>query len=391
MQGPMPMLIQDARIISPSRTIERGWLLIEHDRIAALSPGDPPEICAAEIFRADGLTLLPGFIDIHTHGGMGCDVMQGDSNALQEMARYFASGGVTAYLATTWTDTREKINRALEAVAETMRLPAAGAKLLGAHLEGPFLNPSRAGAQFGGFIRRAGRDEALPWLNLEVIRLLALAPEFEENHWLIEEAVARDVTVSVAHSDATFDQMRCAAEMGISHATHVFNAMSPLHHREPGTVGAVLSLEHISCELICDLVHVHPAAIRILWRCKGPEKVVLVTDSVKVAGLADGRYRFSHQDLELIKGTVRLVEDGTLAGSTLTMNAALKNLMAVTGEPLDKVWQTTSLNPARVINVDDRKGSIVVGKDGDLVLLDDNLDVHLTLAEGRVVYSPAQS
>lgn len=383
------LLITDARIIVPGRTLERGWLLAEDGCIAAFALGDPPEFSDGEIIGGDGLTLLPGFIDLHAHGGNGFDVMQGNVEALQGMAQFFAAGGVTSFLATTWTDTGANITRALEAVAEAMRAPTSGATLLGAHLEGPFLNPKRCGAQHNSLIRLADPAEAVPWLDLDVVRLLALAPEYEGNHWLIREAVKRGITVSVAHSNATYCQMTTAVDMGLSHATHSFNAMSPLHHREPGVVGALLSMDFISCELICDLLHVRPAAILVLWRCKPRDKLLLVTDSVKLAGMRDGVYHFSHQDVEMKDGAVRIIADGTLAGTTLKMNAGLRNLMRVTGAPLEDLWQTTSLNPARAVNIADSKGSIEIGKDADLVLVDDALNVHLTVAQGEIVHQAA--
>ena len=383
------LLIKNARVVLPGRTLERGWLLAEDGIIAAFEYGDPPDYSDAEVIRGEGLTLLPGFIDLHAHGGNGFDVMEGNAEALHGMARFFAAGGVTSFLATTWTDTGANITRALKAVADVMNSPAGGAQLLGAHLEGPFLNPKRCGAQHSSLIRRADPAEARPWLEMNVIRLLALAPEYEGNHWLITESAKRGVTVSVAHSDATYGQMTAAADMGLSHATHSFNAMSPLHHREPGVVGALLSIDSISCELICDLLHVHPAAIDVLWRCKPRDKLVLVTDSVKIAGLPDGSYHFSHQDVEMKDGAVRIVADGTLAGTTLKMNVALRNLMQVTGAPLEELWQTASLNPARAINIADRKGTIEIGKDADLVMVDDALNVHLTIAQGSIAHRAA--
>lgn len=384
------LLIKDARIIVPGRTLERGWLFAEDGSIAAFASGDPPEFGDGEIIGSDELTLLPGFIDLHAHGGNGFDVMQGNVEALRGMAQFFAAAGVTSFLATTWTDTGANITLALEAVVEAMNSPICGAALLGAHLEGPFLNPKRCGAQHSSLLRRADPAEAVPWLDLGVIRLLALAPEYEGNHWLLKEAVKRGITVSVAHSNATYCQMAVAVELGLSHATHSFNAMSPLHHREPGVVGALLSMDSVSCELICDLLHVHPAAIDVLWRCKPRDKLVLVSDSVKIAGLQDGAYRFSHQDVEMKDGVVRIIADGTLAGTTLKMNVALRNLMQVTGAPLEDLWQTASLNPARAINVDHSKGSIEIGKDADLVLVDDALNVHLTIAQGKIVHRVAE-
>lgn len=382
-----PIIIKNARIVAETNIYDRGWLRVEKGKIAVIAPGASPEPPEAKIIDADGGTLLPGFIDIHAHGGGGFDVMDGDVDSLAGMARFFARGGVTAFLATTWTDSSERIQHALQAVAGAPDAPVAGARLLGAHLEGPYLNAQKCGAQHSAYIRRAEPEEALPWLDLNVIRLVSLAPEYRQNRWLIREAVSRELVVSVAHSNASFDQVRLARDLGLSHATHAFNAMSPLHHREPGVVGAVLSLDGINCELICDLEHVHPAAIEILWRCKGVDRLILITDSVKIAGMPDGRYQFSHQEVEMKDGSVRIRADGTLAGTTLTMNAALRNLMSVTKLPVEALWPTASLNAARAIGIADRTGAIAVGKDADLVMVDENLNVELTVVEGRIVYA----
>ena len=381
-----PLLFKNARIITPTVTYERGWLLARDGKIAAFAPYSAPNIDGVDVINAEGLTLLPGFIDIHVHGGNGYDVMDGTVDSLQGMAQYFATTGVTSFLATTWTDSPENTLSALSAIRDAQGTQAYGATILGAHLEGPFLNAEKCGAQHSKYIRRAKHDEAMQFLDLDVIRLLALAPEFKQNQWLITESVKRGITVSVAHSSAKYDAIRFATTLGLSHATHTYNAMTPLNHREPGVVGAVLTLDTISCELIADLVHVHPAAINLVWRAKGADKVILITDCVKLAGLPDGEYHFSHQSVKMINGTVRIQKDGTLAGTTLKMNEALRNFMTATDEPLENVWQTTSQNPARAIHVSNRKGTITIGKDADLILVDDDINVYLTVVEGRVVY-----
>ena len=381
-----PLLFKNARIITPTLTYERGWLLARDGKIAAFAPYNAPSFEGVEVINAEGLTLLPGFIDIHVHGGNGYDVMDASIDSLQGMAQYFATSGVTSFLATTWSDTPENTLNALTTIRDAQGSQAYGATLLGAHLEGPYLNADKCGAQHSDHIRRANHDEALQLLDLDVIRLLALAPEFKQNQWLITESVKRGITVSVAHSSAKYDAVRFAATLGLSHATHTYNAMTPLNHREPGVVGAILTSDTISCELIADLIHVHPAAINLVWRTKGADKVILITDGVKLAGLPDGDYHFSHQDVKMIDGTVRTQKDGTLAGTTLTMNRALRNFMTATSEPLENVWQTASQNPARAINVSDHKGTITIGKDADLVLVDEDINVYLTVVEGRVVY-----
>ncbi len=379
------ILIKNARMMTPTAVVAPGWLVSEGRKIRLMGAGAAPDMAGAEVIDAQGLTLLPGFIDVHVHGAVGYDTMDASPTGLRCMSQFYAQHGVTAFLPTTWTDTRERITNALETVAELQGPQPDGATILGAHLEGPYLNPAKCGAQKLECIRRAGPSEVKAFLDLDVIRLLALAPEYDENHWLIEECVRRGITVSVAHTGATYQHIVEAVRLGLTHATHTFNAMTPLGHRDPGVVGAVLSLPEVRCELIADMIHVHPAVIRVLFAAKGRDGVVLITDAVRPAGLPEGEYMIDDRPVVLKDGAVRL-PDGTLAGSSLTMDAALRNFMQATGQPLDVVWPASSLNAARAVQVADRKGSLEVGKDADLVLVDADIQVCLTVAEGRIVY-----
>jgi len=382
----MRKLIDNARVITATGMWERGWLLVDESKIAAMGAGAAPSFELVEHIDAEGLILLPGFIDVHVHGGMGYETMDATPDAMRAMATFYARHGVTGYLPTTWTESHEKIMRTLEVVAEMQGPQPAGATILGLHLEGPYLDVAKRGAQLESQVRRAGRDEALAFLNMDVMRLISLAPEYEENGWLIDECRRRGITVSAAHTSATHEQMQAAIDRGISHATHTFNAMIGVHHRKPGGAGALLTRPEVFCELIADTIHVHPTVMQILYACKGAERVVLITDAVRVAGFEDGEYQKDDNRRVVVKdGAVRL-PDGTLSGSTLTMNRALRNFMQATGEPLAKIWQASSLNAARSIHVSDHKGSLEVGKDADLILVDDDINVHLTIAEGRTVY-----
>lgn len=372
-------------MITPTAVLARGWLYAQEGKIRLMGGAAVPRIPADETVDANGLTLLPGFIDVHVHGGVGREVMDASPDGLRALAEFYAQWGVTSFLATTWTESRERIMAALEVVAELQGPQPRGATILGAHLEGPYLNVEKSGAQNKGHFRTADRDEALAYLDLNVIRLLSVAPEFEENHWLIEECVRRGVAVSAAHTSATYDQVRQAVAMGLTHATHTYNAMSGLTHREPGTVGAALTSPEIYCELIADNIHVHPAAMHLMYMATGPERVILVTDAVRGAGLPEGEHRLDERTVSIRDGAVRL-PDGTLAGSTLTMDRALHNFMHATGQPLETIWKASSLNAARSIHISDHKGSLEVGKDADFVLVDDRITVYLTVAEGRVVY-----
>ena len=383
------LLIHNARLFTPDRAGLMGWLLIEHGLIRAIGFGNTPDFShetSLQLIDAQGDNLLPGFIDLHVHGAMGHEVMDASPSGLEEMARYYASHGVTSFLATTWTASRSSIMNALQLVEEMQGQIQGGATLLGWHLEGPYLNPARCGAQDVNFIRRAERDEALEFLETGVIRLLALAPEYDQNLWLIEECVRRSITVSAAHTAANYEQMQKAVEHGITHLTHSYNAMLGLGHRELGTIGAGMMLPQIHCELIADNIHVHPAAQKILVEVKGASGVILVTDAIRAAGLPEGEYILDERSIHIQDGAVRL-PDGTLAGSVLTMERALQNLCAATGRSLDEMWMTSSLNAARAIGVSSQKGSLEVGKDADLVLLDESFNVKLTVVKGEIVFS----
>lgn len=371
--------------MTPTAHVPRGWLLARDGVIAALGYGDPPDGIDAERIDGAGKTLLPGFVDIHVHGAAGCEAMDATPEALRAMAQFYAAHGVTSFLATTWTDSRPRVQAALEAIAAAQGQQPDGATLIGAHVEGPYLNPARCGAQSTTYIRRAERDEALAFLDTGVVRLMALASEFPENHWLIRECVRRGITVSAAHTAATYEQMREAVAMGLTQTTHTGNAMTGLHHREPGTLGAALTLPEINAELIADNIHIHPAVMKLIYLAKGANSVILITDAIRGAGMPDGDYPIDDRTITIQDGIARL-PDGTLAGSTLTMDRALKNFIAATGTPLADIWQTSSLNAACAVGVSARKGSLEQGKDADLVLVDADINVALTVAEGRVVY-----
>src|SRR5690606_6873814 len=221
-----PLLIVNAEIITPTAHWQRGWLLCQDGRIDRMSDGDPPTFDGIQTIDAAGLTLLPGFIDVHVHGGVGHEVMDAQPETLSHLAKFYAEHGCTSFLATTWTDTRERIRAALQNVAQHIGAQPNGATVLGAHLEGPYLNPEKCGAQNAEHIRRAQRDEALEFLDIGVIRLLALAPEYDENHWLIRECVRRGITISAAHTSATYDQIHAVVAMGLKQTTHTYNAMT---------------------------------------------------------------------------------------------------------------------------------------------------------------------
>lgn len=384
MAGPSPLLFAGARVCAPDGVWSPGWLLTGGGRIEALGPGEPPPVSGVGVVDARDLSLLPGFIDLHVHGGAGAEAMDADGDGLRRMARFHAAHGVTAILPTTWTASQAATRAALEAIAAATGPVDGGATILGAHLEGPWINPTRCGAQDARSIRPPDLSEARRLLDTGVVRLVVLAPELPGSAAVIEECRARGVAVAAGHTEAGFEDMVEAVRRGVRHVTHTYNAMAGFGHREPGTVGAALALPELRCELIADGLHVHPAAMAVLARAKGPDGVVLVSDATRAAGLPEGPIDLGGREALHRGGAVRLA-DGRLAGSVLTLDVALRTFARASGWGWADRWRAASGNAAAALGLMG-KGSLVPGGDADLVLLDSDGVVRLTVVEGRIVF-----
>jgi N-acetylglucosamine-6-phosphate deacetylase len=378
------MLIYNATLCLAEGARPGGWLRIAEGRIANMGWGEPPAV-GAEKVDAGGLWLAPGLVDLHAHGALGYDTMDATPEALRHMARFYAAHGVTSFLATTMSDPSERILAALRNVADVMAQGTQGAELLGAHVEGPYLDVERRGCQDAAQIRDATAAEYEPYFDTGVVRLLTLAPEIPANEALMGYAVERGVPVAAGHTRATYEQMERAVAMGLSQVTHLYNGMEPLHHREPGAVGAALALESLRCQLIADLIHVHPAVLRLTMRAKGLDGVLLVTDAMSGTGMPDGTYSLGGLAVTVRQGVARIAS-GALAGSTLTLERAVRHMMAAADLTLPQALRLASLNPARALGLDGRKGRLAVGYDADLILCDPHVNIHLTLVGGQVVY-----
>ena len=378
--------IERGTVITPWRTLPGATVLVEGTQIKEIQEASHSiPLPGTRRIDATGCYVAPGYIDIHMHGAAGYDGMDATPQAIDGIARYIAAHGVTGFLPTTVTAATEAILAAIENAATCAGEHTGGARVLGVHVEGPFINPRKPGAQSQQFIQSADPDRYLGLFAWGNIRLITLAPEIPENKELIEYAVQRGVTVAVGHSTATYDEVLAAVRLGLSHATHTFNAMQSLHHREPGTVGAVLACDEITAEVIADYVHLHPAVIKLLLRAKGVERTVLITDAMRATGLPDGTYGLGTRQVTVKGGEARIAA-GNLAGSTLTMDRAVRNAMAAADLSLAQAVQMASYNPARAIGIEGEKGSLEPGKDADIVLLDDGLRVVLTMVGGKVVY-----
>jgi N-acetylglucosamine-6-phosphate deacetylase len=395
----------------PYSSFAPGDLLLQGERIAAVHTPETGEQNPARrhrltpapgadhdlrILDASGCIVLPGFVDVHVHGAVGADTMDATAEGLAEMARFFARHGVTAFLPTTMTAPFSDIRRAVAAVAnagwrmvdgkwQMSGLPPEGARVLGVHLEGPYISPQFPGAQPAAFIRPPSLEEFHTLLTTGPIRMITLAPEASEAEALIRTARAHNVVAVMGHTNATYEECKAAISWGASQATHTYNAMRGLHHRRPGTLGAVLSHDEIDAQLIADNIHVHPAAMKILARCKSIAHTLLITDAMRAAGMPPGVYDLGGQLVTVADGQC-LLPDGVLAGSLLTMERALANFMAATGLSLAEVWPASSRTPARTLGLDGEIGSLSPGFRADLVLLNYRLEVEATLVGGAPVY-----
>lgn len=382
--------IEDGLIVLPNRTIERGNVWVEHGKIMGIGNMDQNPNENTRLINATGKYVLPGFIDVHVHGGGGGDVMDGSTNALDAMTQTHARFGTTGMLATTVTSSQKDLQRSVEVTASYMNNLPKGAKVLGIHLEGPYIHPKYKGAQNEKWVRAASIDEikALTDLAKGSIKWMTLAPELLSSKEITDYLRSLGVVCSIGHTSATYNDVCRCIRQGFTHVTHLFNAMPPLHHREVGTIGAAMIQDELTYEIIADGIHVSPEALRILAQSGTLHKMMLITDAIRAAGMGEGKYDLGGQDVFVTNGQARL-SDGTLAGSVLTMNQALHNIMKFLNVPIEHAVEWASLRPATKLQMDDSKGSIEVGKDADLVVADTDLNVEYTLVEGTIVFAKA--
>ena len=339
----------------------------------------------AAVIDAKGNYVAPGLVDIHIHGYLGEDTSDAKPEGIKKMAYGVAENGVTAFLPTTMTVSKQEIVAALNAVRSLKEESKSwnGAEILGVHAEGPFINPSKKGAQAEENI--LAPDASFILENADIIKSVTLAPEMDKDHACIKRLAAEsDVLISMGHTDAKFEEAMQATADGVSHATHLFNAMSALAHRNPGVVGAALSADHVSVEVIADTFHINPGLYSIIAKVKG-DKMVLITDCTRAGGMPDGEYDLGGQPIFLSGIECRLA-DGTIAGSVLKLNSAVKNVLDHTSLPVHEVFNMASLNPATAIHCADRIGSLEAGKDADIIIADESINIVRTIKKGRTIY-----
>lgn len=371
-------------VVTPFELISRGQVETLGGKISYSGPRRQAQ--GRVVDHGDDL-ICPGLIDLHVHGGAGYDAMDEAPEALDEVSRYLAAGGVTGFLATTQTAAQPELLAALRRVVEAAATGLTGATLLGVHLEGPYINEAKRGAQRRDSVRAPSLDELKTLREAAggLLKIVTLAPEkpgaMESVAWLADQGIL----VSAGHTDADYETALEAFSVGLSHVSHLYNAMRGLHHREPGILGAALTDGRVTVELIADGHHVHPAALRLAALCKGPAKTVLVSDSVKPAGLPDGEYEYGGRTLSLRDGVVKL-PDGVIAGGSMRLNDAVRVMVEEAGLSVTEAVQMASNTPARVLRLTPGKGRLEEGSDADIAVLDWRFSVKETIVGGVTVY-----
>ena len=375
-------------VILPNETgdfcIKNDYAILYEETIHRILPMSLWDGTAKEVLDVKGQYVSPGFINIHVHGCGGMDTMDEDPEALPVMARIQASMGVTSFLPTTMSYDIPRIHRAFHRIRECMEHPVpGGARILGCHMEGPYISPDHRGAQAETYIRRANAADLKGFER--VVKLITLAPETLPDWSFAEYCQQRGILLSIGHTSASYEQaMEAVEHHGIRHFTHLFNAMTGFHHRNPGAVGAALDTG-ANCELIADNIHSHPAAQRLAWHAKGGRNIILITDSMRACGMGDGPSELGGQKV-FVHGELATLEDGTIAGSVLKMNRAISIFRKNTGAPLPQVIETVTKTPAEELGIYGEIGSIEEGKQADFAIFDEGLDISASIISGKVAY-----
>jgi N-acetylglucosamine-6-phosphate deacetylase len=385
------VIISAGTVLAADRDLSPGHVVIEGGRIIQVAPGPSPSAPGQPVLALPESTLVPGFIDLQVNGGAGVDCLRCAPEAYDTLGRYLAATGVTAYLPTIVSAPLEEMRQAVDVMVAAAGRQGPLPAILGAHLEGPYLNPLRRGAHRTQDLRHPSVAEMAETHRRAkgMLRIVTLAPELEGAESMVRWLAAERVTVSFGHTDAGYDEIMTAAAWGGRMVTHVFNAMRGFHHREPGAAGAALLATGLTVGVIADLVHLHPASLQVIARVAGMSRVALVTDAISAAGMGRGNFSLGAQAVGVRDGVARLA-DGTLAGSVLAMVRGVHNFARSTSVGLREAVQAASLVPARLLGLA-RKGRITPGADADLVGLDREGSVALTLVRGDVAFRRAAS
>ncbi len=377
------MILKNAMIYNDDFDLVKADIRTDGEKILSIGDSSLWETTADEkVYDLSGHTIMPGMIDMHIHGCAGCDTGDATPEALETMSAHLVKHGVTSFCPTSMTLSEEQLTKIFANVADCMD-KVSGAYIQGINMEGPYISMSKKGAQNASYVRNPDKDEFMRLYNGcgGIISVVDIAPECDGADEFIE-AVNPICPVSIAHTSANYDQAMHAFEKGITHCTHLYNAMAGLTHRGPGVVGAVFDNGNVAAELICDGFHIHPAALRIAFKQLGENKTVIISDSMMAAGYKDGEYDLGGQTVYVRDGKA-LLADGTIAASTSNVHQELKNVIQF-GIPVKQAIKSCTINPAREIRVDDKTGSIKEGKLADLVVLDPNYEIKMVVVKGKV-------
>jgi N-acetylglucosamine-6-phosphate deacetylase len=379
------MLVTNCRLFDRLQDKQTASILIEKGTIARVGQVDTSVACE-RVLDAQGLIAAPGFIDVHIQGAGGYDVLDGTEEALRTISKTCARFGVTGFLATTVFKPGQE-NQHLRLAAKYVGRDLGGANLLGIHLEGPFISKANKGMISSECITEPSVEllQEIYDLTKGHLKMMTIAPEIPGSLKIIECLVADGTIASFGHSEAVYEQTLDGFKAGISHVTHLFNAMSSLHHRSPGPLLAIFENKDVTTQLITDGVHIHPAVLRFAFDTLGPNRIIPITDGMKAIGLANGKYIYNGVEYESKDGTARY-KDGTLIGTALGLGQVLKRFVTYTGCPLDVSIKTVTENPARVLGIEEKKGSIQPGKDADIALLDEDCSIYATIVDGKIVF-----
>ncbi len=371
-----------------------GGILVNGEYIEDIIPAPSIEAVLEKIGTKDSIELinmkdkylLPGLIDIHVHGGNGHDIMEATYEAFNALSKYKAQNGVTSFVATTVTAPFDRVKEVLRSGKRWIEKGVEGSKILGFFLEGPYISKEKKGAHPEQCIRKIDLDEIKTLNDLSEGTLLrfAIAPELENADDAIHYLKNENINISMGHSNASYETGMKAIDKGATIGIHMYNAMSSLRHREPGMVGALLNHPNIYTEIICDNIHVHDAAIQLLYRLKGIDQLIAITDCMAGGGLEDGVYQLGEKDVQVKEGAATL-ENGTIAGSTLKLNEGIYNLMRITGEPLTHIIRTATVNVAHALKLS-QIGEIKKHYKADIIAADEDMNIYMTMVNGRVVY-----
>lgn len=379
------MIIKNADVFMEDKRFDKKDILIKKGRFEKIEEDIRME--TEEVIDAEGLYAIPGLIDLHFHGCKGYDVCDGTIKAWEEIARYEASIGVTAIAPATMTLPVEELEKILKVAAEYKNTAKDGADLVGINMEGPFISKVKKGAQDDRNIISCDKEICERFLKASegLVKFMAVAPEENDNYPEFIEAMKDKVDISLAHTNADYETAKKAFDAGANHGVHMFNAMPAFTHRDPGVVGAISDSEHVMAEIICDGIHVHGSMVRAAFKMMGEDRMILISDSMRAAGLGDGRYTLGGLEVDVRGNRATLVSDGALAGSVTTLPDCMRIAVKEMNLPLETAVACATIQPARSLKIDKEYGSISRGKKGNVVLLDKDLNLKMVIKDGKII------